>query len=221
MMKGIIFILLLIYPILGISQVKEVRNITKYTSLQGLSSYNIRKVVQDPFGFIWIATQDGLNRFDGRNFLLFKKNELSGRTLLGADVRDILVDSTTNLLWVLTGEGGLNAIDLITTRIVKTVPITSFTNEDWNICMNRSRGKIWIGRFNGIAIYDIQKENIVYDTAIAKKGYKNIADIRNIYVDGKDNVWIPISGYGIIILSSRDGKMLAQINFNNNKKQVS
>ena len=42
---------------------------------QGLTSYNILKVLQDPHGFIWIATQDGLYRYNGKNFDILKKGK--------------------------------------------------------------------------------------------------------------------------------------------------
>mgnify|MGYP001953602073 CR=1 FL=1 len=43
-------------------------NFTNISSLQGLGSPNVLHVVQDPEGFIWAATQDGLFRYDGYQF---------------------------------------------------------------------------------------------------------------------------------------------------------
>ena len=43
---------------------------------QGLSSSNVRSICQDQYGYLWIGTDDGLNRYDGYKFDVFK-NDLS------------------------------------------------------------------------------------------------------------------------------------------------
>ena len=46
--------------------------ITKYDENSGLPSSHITKIIQDHQGFVWIATWNGLCRFDGQEFALFK-----------------------------------------------------------------------------------------------------------------------------------------------------
>lgn len=48
-------------------------NYEHITTKQGLSNNFINHIIQDKEGFIWIATQDGLNKYDGHNFDVFKK----------------------------------------------------------------------------------------------------------------------------------------------------
>ena len=48
-------------------------NVKTYSFNEGLTTYNIKKVVQDKYGFIWVATQDGVFRYDGVNFEPYKK----------------------------------------------------------------------------------------------------------------------------------------------------
>jgi len=42
-----------------------------FTSENGISSDRITDITQDKFGFLWVATTDGLNRFDGRSFTVY------------------------------------------------------------------------------------------------------------------------------------------------------
>lgn len=78
---------------------------------EGLSSTYVRKIVQDPYGFIWAGTQDGLNRYDGRRNIIFNKDNRNTHTLSGSDIRDLMVDTLHQSIWVLTSYGGIDAID--------------------------------------------------------------------------------------------------------------
>jgi ligand-binding sensor domain-containing protein len=90
---------------------------TRVSPDQGLSSTFVRKIVQDPFGFLWAGTQDGLNRFDGKRIRVYTKSSIKNQALTGADVRDLLIDSVRSTLWVITSYGGLNGIDYRTGNV--------------------------------------------------------------------------------------------------------
>ena len=64
-------LILLSYTTVGLGQQKSIKFDT-YTIEEGLSQSQVTSIEQDQFGYIWIATQDGLNRFDGYNFTVFK-----------------------------------------------------------------------------------------------------------------------------------------------------
>jgi ligand-binding sensor domain-containing protein len=187
----------------------EVRRIYKYSNKNEFKSYGIRKILQDKYGFIWIAAQDGLYRFDGRQFEKYQSNGLPGHTLLGIDVRDELI--IDNTLWVLSGEGGLNAIDLKSGKIVKAINIKSFNDEDWNICMAHTLNTLWIGRFNGLAIYNIKENTILYDTAISRMVDNKAIEVRSILVDENEKVWVSVNGFGIVIIDSKSGMLIKKI----------
>lgn len=57
-----------------LAQTFEEKDFTRYTKLDGLSHNYITGIVQDSTGYIWIATNKGLNRFDGKSFTNFFKN---------------------------------------------------------------------------------------------------------------------------------------------------
>ncbi|MGE4290086.1 MAG: two-component regulator propeller domain-containing protein, partial [Salinivirgaceae bacterium] len=82
---------------------------TNYTRNHGLSSNKILDIVQDDFGFIWIATNMGLNRFDGYRFIPFFNKKNDSLSISDNYITSLCVDGNNNL-WVGT-KNGLNRYD--------------------------------------------------------------------------------------------------------------
>lgn len=156
--------------------------------------------------------QDGLCRFDGRHFIYYRHSAPAQRKLLGVDIRDLAFDSSTHTIWALSGEGGLNAIDCITGKVIHAVPIQGKNDEDWNISMTLLNGKLWIGAFSGIRIYNINQERFEPTPPLSIPGITNgVYEIRSIHADSYDNVWAGITGYGMLILNGKDNHPLQYI----------
>ena len=66
-----VILFFLLYGFAVQAQPFEEKNFTFYSAKDGLSDNRIMDLVQDDFGYLWIATQKGLNRFDGNSFLQF------------------------------------------------------------------------------------------------------------------------------------------------------
>ncbi|MEA3443668.1 MAG: two-component regulator propeller domain-containing protein, partial [Bacteroidota bacterium] len=81
----------------------------KLTSIDGLSQGSINIIVQDKNGFIWIGTNDGLNRYDGYNINVYRNNVDDTLSISCNQIRKILIDNN-NILWIGT-EKGLNRFD--------------------------------------------------------------------------------------------------------------
>jgi len=133
----------------------------KYSQKEGLSSYNIKKVIEDPYGFIWIATQSGLNRFDGRSFIVYDKSSPNPASrIVENDITDIVIDKQRNLAWVSSATGGLNAVDLSTSKVQISVPLTGrnlILTSDWILSMQLIGDDIWLATNNGLSVYNIRK----------------------------------------------------------------
>lgn len=69
-----------------------------------LSSNLITRIVQDTYGYIWVATDYGLNKFDGGRFTPYLHNEKDSTSLLSNNVRALLIDKDSTL-WVGTNKG--------------------------------------------------------------------------------------------------------------------
>ena len=77
---------------------------------QGLSQSSVRCILQDSKGFIWFGTEDGLNRYDGYNFKVFRKDPQNANSLSDNSVRFIYEDRS-DVQWIGTKGGGLNKFD--------------------------------------------------------------------------------------------------------------
>lgn len=71
---------------------------------QGLSNNQIRGIVQDDRGFMWFATKDGLNRYNGYTFDIFRKN-INDSLSLVHDVLTAVTDDATHRVWAATRQG--------------------------------------------------------------------------------------------------------------------
>src|SRR5205814_10540846 len=130
------------------------------------------KISEDRYGFIWIATQDGLNRYDGNQFTIYNKSTVINHRLLGNAINDIVQDTVRNILWVTTSYGGVNGIDLTTGNIVhelKCVIGDSSFHNGWLKCFSICQGKLWIGTSAGLTVYDPDKRGFVHIEALPFK----------------------------------------------------
>ncbi|MCU0369931.1 MAG: histidine kinase [Bacteroidales bacterium] len=120
--------------------------------VKGLSQNSIYCLIQDSRGFIWIGTWDGLNRYDGYEFLIYNTtNGLSHPT-----IRTLLEDDEKNL-WIGT-DNGLNHMDISTGKIRQyhhePGNPNCLTNDFINhICQDKN-GFIWISTAYGLNRYD-------------------------------------------------------------------
>lgn len=92
-----------------------------YDQGSGLSSQNIRAVVEDPNGYMWIGTQDGLNRFDGISFSIYKKGGPAKRVLSGNDHSVLTVDTLDHCVWAASYVDGLDAVSYNTGNVLYSI----------------------------------------------------------------------------------------------------
>src|SRR4051812_42611584 len=91
-------------------------NFSRFSYAQGLNTYNIEKVIQDRYGFLWVATQDGVYRFNGARFEAFRKSGNSLGKLLENFIFDIYYPGNDEL-FVATFRGGIDKINVRTLQV--------------------------------------------------------------------------------------------------------
>ncbi len=97
-------------PYTGITQPATYPFFSSYSLEHGLSHATAHHIMQDKDGFIWISTRDGVNRFDGYNFEVFKHDPLNPNSLSYNTVWFTYQDRR-GAIWMGTDGGGLNRYD--------------------------------------------------------------------------------------------------------------
>ena len=90
---------------------------THLTTNDGLSQGYVTAILQDRRGFMWFATRDGLNRYDGNTFVVYKHNPNDPGSLSSNFIQD-LVEDDHGYLWISTNTG-VNKFDPITERFTR------------------------------------------------------------------------------------------------------
>jgi len=113
----------------------------------GLSQSVVHQITQDHRGFLWFATDSGLNRYDGYNFLVFRNDKQSPQTSIGGDRINCLLEDSRKILWIGTNHG-LSRLDPetldIQTFYASGTPGALPSNSILNLAEDPS-GNLWLG----------------------------------------------------------------------------
>lgn len=181
----------------------------KYRVENGLSGNNVRSIYQDKLGFIWISTQDGLNRFDGKKFTHYSASSDPKKQIPTPDVRAVVEDADRGLLWATGNIGSLYAIDPLSGNIGWVVDAPPLNTDDWHITTTYSPHAIWVGSNHGVKTYDILTKNWarqVLPFTINKKG--DLFAVRTLLTDNRKRVWAFVDHYGIVLFDGKQKKIL-------------
>jgi ligand-binding sensor domain-containing protein len=165
-----------------------VKNPNDRNSLPG---NDIRKIIRDTGGSLWIATHDGgLCKFNLKNkeYTRFTTASGEGKALPNNTIRCMIPDG--RYLWIATENGGLSRMDIQTEELInflydKSNPNTIINNSIWSIHKDR-QGRIWAGSFaKGLCVLDVMEDKIpIYDPSLE-------SDLVNvIFMDSKKRMWI-------------------------------
>ena len=98
-------ILLIIYSFSFLYPQNEI--FKSFTVEDGLSSSDVNCVIQDRMGFIWIGTDNGLNRYDGSEFKIFRNKQNDNKSISDNSIWSLFEDRDGNI-WIGTKGGTLN-----------------------------------------------------------------------------------------------------------------
>ena len=130
-------------------------NFNHLTVENGLSNNDVNTLIQDKYGFIWFGTDDGLNRYDGYSFKIFRHAPNDSNSISDNSIWALTEDKKGNI-WVGTKAGILNKYDPTLEKFSHWKLESDFTAENSIKCIYEDRnGNIWIGSYkDGIYKFD-------------------------------------------------------------------
>lgn len=207
-MKQLRYFLVLLFIFVffsGLSMPKNCNNLYNFKridSSNGLSANNVKSIVRDKFGFVWIGTKNGLNQYDGtrvRRYEVFDQKYNCGNNNIGA-----LYQANDSILWIGTDRG---------------IYLYNPTNEHIEYCNRKSPEGInadnWVQRITGdqkgnvwallpdLGVFLYTKESTKYFPIVEASERKNIHPAE-LLVDRKGNTWLVTTGAGIYKYSPQD-----------------
>jgi len=124
----------------------------KIDQSDGLSSNRITSIIKEENGFIWIGSENGLNRYDGNQLKVYNKQNSS---ISSNNINDVLLDSKGRILIATLG-GGLNIYNQLKDEflVYKNNPsdIMSLPSNQLNTLFEDSNGNLWLGSENGLCL---------------------------------------------------------------------
>ena len=138
----------------GPAAAADTRTLDHYSPDDGLSQNTVTALVDDDQGFLWIGTQDGLNRFDGHDFQVFRPQ--SPGEAVGADlvrngsIERLAFDPRRRRLWIANNGDGIERIDLPDWRRQSIDNGHDLGHNRVQRLLAAPDGGVWIGTRSGV-----------------------------------------------------------------------
>lgn len=175
----------------------------------GLSHNTVLNMVTDSYGFVWVSTMDGLNRFDGKGVKVFRHLPDDSTSLSNSFIHGLYELKNGDFL-VGTRDGGLNIIDPKTEKITRinrqTYPDSNIPDAPVNVTFEDSKGFLWVGFFSSTIGYLDYKTKSFYSTNLIEKGTRERIYSTNSILELKDGSFLLTSLNGIFYVSGEEIK---------------
>ena len=202
-LKQAVFVGLLALAILPLAraQHQQVR-FTYLTTNEGLSQNTVTCILQDKRGFMWFGTQDGLNKFDGYTYTLYRNDPKKASSLSHNYIHTLLEDRQGRL-WIGTDNGGLSLFDPNTDRFTNykhsATSQNSLSHNKVMAIAQDATGNLWIGTAGGgLDRFDPQQKTFSHFTHRADELNSLSSNfISSLCLDRLGTLWIGTAGGGL------------------------
>lgn len=178
--------------------------VLKYSLKDGLSFEIANSITQDARGFIWIATNDGLNRFDGSSFKVFKSKQRNSLGLLSNYVEKVYTDKS-GFIWV-GSRDGLSRLDPRTESFIHyKVNAGRTAKEDVNNIVPARGDNLWVSTYGiGFSYFDAKKSRFIN---YRQNTFPQLGDDRVISLseDSQGLLWVGTQEAGLNVFEQKNG----------------
>lgn len=189
---------------------------TRITFENGLSNNKVNCILQDKRGFIWIGTEDGLNRYDGQYFKVFRNSPGDTSGISGNIITDLKEDEN-GILWIATADGGLSKYDYRLPakkqfkqykhiqRDSTTIPVNII-----NALLEDNGGYLWLAT-SGFSVLRFNKKTERFEMPVSKGTKTALA----LCVDANNILWVGRQGGSALKINTGDLSYKTDERYNN------
>ena len=171
------------------------------TTKTGLSQSTVTCILRDRKGFMWFGTQNGLNKYDGYKFTIYRHDHTNPKSISSSNIIDLLEDREGEL-WIATADQGLNKFDHTTGTFIRYQfddqnPHSISHNGLTSLAEDR-KGDIWIGSHWGLNHF--KKEEGTFTRYLHNPADSNsLANdvVSKVLEDDNGNIWAGTLGDGL------------------------
>lgn len=164
-------------------------------------------MVQDHFGLVWIATSDGLLRYDGYDFKSYQHSDADSTTISSNRIQVILQDSRKRL-WIGTANGGLNLFDR-KNETFRQVSLDDGTATDYITSISEDRsGQIWVSTLKGLKTVEMSSLKLRPVRQLSRSPDLYAGKTWSAFQDRDNSVWLG-TNTGLAKIDARTKKIMA------------
>ncbi len=184
-------------------------NLSTLNSSNDISQNTILSIHKDKFGFIWFGTQDGLNRYDGFKFDVFKFSKNNNYSLPSNYIQTISEDKDGNL-WLGTRTDGISKFRIYDRKFINyqhsTKDKESLSSNKINQVLVDKKGNLWVATDRGLNLFISKSEKFKHFLHNSSdKNTLSSSNIISIFEDSESNLWVGTDN-GLNLLNSNTGK---------------
>lgn len=163
----------------------------------GISQLSVMTICQDTRGYLWLGTRNGLNRYNGSTYTVFRHHPGDSLSLADNEINDICEDRAHNL-WVATSRG-ISRMCLRTERICNYFVADGLPGAGVLAILIDASGTVWAGTRAGLSRYLPQKDRF---ERVDFAGHFN-GSVTALMQDNSGNFWIGTSTHGLYLCNSQ------------------
>ncbi|WP_111706395.1 hybrid sensor histidine kinase/response regulator transcription factor [Lutibacter citreus] len=187
----------------------------------GLSQNDLNSIYQDKKGFMWFGTHDGLNKYNGYEFEVFKPNSNDSLSINSNLIFEVIGDKDDNL-WIATTGSGLDFYNRSTNKFTHFVhddnDKNSLNNNHVNSIFLDSKNRLWVSSLKGIDMLDLNEEtdkpkfNHIQFSEDYPFASKRIS-ITSFFEDKDGQLWVcETNGIGRLVRDHKEGFIYENVN---------
>jgi signal transduction histidine kinase/CheY-like chemotaxis protein/ligand-binding sensor domain-containing protein len=194
---------ILFLPILTFAQPANIA-FDRITTQNGLSQSNVTCIIQDKIGFLWFGTLNGLNRYDGYHFTIFRNDPKDPTSISNNHIKALELDSDGNL-WIGTWGGGLNRFDAEKSAFIHYTPDNRkirLADDFISTLLADKNGNLWIGtEGQGLDKMDLRTLHFTfYEHDPANNSSLSDNYVTDILEDSQHRIWVSTFSGGLNLL---------------------